>query len=281
LPLHNRFSDRIIPMLLTCPSCETSFRVNPEALGPSGRRVRCACCQTSWFALPAEAGVEPAMVETPAVGVDSTDLPAVAADDPISWHEPAESEAPSLALDDVQAATPEEADEDVAEAEIIPARKALPPRPAPRKSSRKGLGVAALAAAGAFAALAIAARATVVRAIPDLAGVYAAVGLPVNFRGLEFRDVRTTSETQDGITVLVIEGEVVNVARHAVEVPRVRLAVLGNGGQELYSWTTLLPRSMLSEDEKVSFRSRLASPPPDGREVLVRFLTRSDLTDGR
>jgi hypothetical protein len=86
---------------------------------------------------------------------------------------------------------------------------------------------------------------------------------------------------QDGISVLVIEGEVVNVVKRAVEVPRVRLSVIGAGGQELYSWTTLLPRSTLSEDEKVSFRSRLASPPPEGREVLVRFLTRSDLTSGR
>jgi hypothetical protein len=171
--------------------------------------------------------------------------------------------------------------EDATEAEIKPARRALPPRPTPRKASRKGLAVATLAAATALVVLAIAARASVVRAIPDLAGLYAAVGLPVNLRGLEFRDVRTTSETQDGIAVLVIEGEVANIAKHAVEVPRVRLAVLGTGGQELYSWTALLPRSTLSEDEKVSFRSRLASPPPEGREVLVRFLTRSDLTNGR
>ena len=69
--------------------------------------------------------------------------------------------------------------------------------------------------------------------------------------------------------------------RVTVEVPRVRLAVLGAGGQELYSWTALLPRSTLSEDEKVPFRSRLASPPSEGREVLVRFLTRSDLTNSR
>ena len=143
------------------------------------------------------------------------------------------------------------------------------------------MGVAVLAAASVLIVAAIASRASVVRAIPDLAGFYAAAGLPVNLRGLEFRDVRTTSETQDGIAVLVIEGDVVKIAKHAVEVPRIRLVVLGVGGQELYSWTTLLPRSTLSEDEKVSFRSRLASPPTEGREVLVRFLTRGDLSSSR
>jgi predicted Zn finger-like uncharacterized protein len=269
-------------MLLACPSCETSFRVNPEALGPNGRTVRCARCHTSWFASPEGVEREPAMAEAAAVEVAAADRPVAAADDPISWHEaPEEGEAaPPLAPEaSVDIAT--ETHDDPPETENAPAPRATPRRPAPRKKSRKGLGIAAVAALGAFAVLAIAARTAVVRAIPDLGRAYAAVGLPVNLRGLEFRDVHTTSETQDGIIVLVIEGEVVNVAQHAVEVPRVRLAVLGTGGQELYSWTTLLPRSMLGEDEKVSFRSRLASPPPDGREVLVRFLTRSDLTSGR
>ncbi len=272
-------------MLLTCPSCETSFRVKPDVLGPAGRTVRCARCHASWFAMPEGIEREPAMAEAPASEAASTCSLVVPSNDSVFWREPlAESEAaPSLVPDifpDMRPAPPEEAVEAV-EVERKPARRALPSRSAPRKSSRKGLGVAILAAAGALVVAAIAARASVVRAIPDLAGVYAAAGLPVNLRGLEFREVRTTSETQDGIAVLVIEGEIVNVAKHAVEVPRVRLAVLGAGGQELYSWTALLPRSTLSEDEKVPFRSRLASPPSEGREVLVRFLTRSDLTNSR
>jgi predicted Zn finger-like uncharacterized protein len=269
-------------MLLTCPSCETSFRIKPDALGPAGRTVRCARCHKSWFAIPEGAERESVMAEAPVLEVAATSLPVIPANDPISWHEPvAESEPPPLAPDGFPCMTSALPEDDDAEAESKPARRTLPPRPASRKASRKGLGVAALGAAGALVVLAIAARATIVRAIPDLAGLYAAAGLPVNLRGLEFRDVRTMSETQDGIAVLVIEGEVANVAKHAVEVPRVRLAVLGASGQELYSWTALLPRSTLSEDEKVSFRSRLASPPPEGREVLVRFLTRSDLTNGR
>jgi hypothetical protein len=225
------------------------------------------------------------MAEMAAMEAFSPSLPTIPSNDPVnhpvSWREPlAESEPAPLVPDCFRPMTPA-LSEDAVEVVSKPARRALPPRPVPRNASRKGLGVAALAAAGALVVAAIAARAAVVRVIPDLAGLYAAVGLPVNLRGIEFRDVRTSSETQDGMAVLVIEGEVANIAKHAVEVPRVRLAVLGTAGQELYSWTALLSRSTLSEDEIVSFRSRLASPPPEGREVLVRFLTRSDLTNGR
>ena len=125
---------------------------------------------------------------------------------------------------------------------------------------------------------AISSRSTVVSAVPDLAGLYASVGLPVNLRGLEFSGVRTTREIQDGIPVLVIEGEVANILEYPVELPRLRLSVRGPGNRELYSWTALLQCSMLSDGERISFRSRLASPPAEGREVLVRFLKRSDLT---
>jgi len=37
-------------MKITCPQCETAYDVTPAALGSEGRQVRCARCQTVWFA---------------------------------------------------------------------------------------------------------------------------------------------------------------------------------------------------------------------------------------
>ena len=35
-------------MHLTCPSCGATFLVEPEHLGPTGRRVRCGKCGHTW-----------------------------------------------------------------------------------------------------------------------------------------------------------------------------------------------------------------------------------------
>lgn len=46
-------------MIISCPSCETSFKVDAASLGPTGRRVRCSKCGHVWHAEP-DAGDAPA-----------------------------------------------------------------------------------------------------------------------------------------------------------------------------------------------------------------------------
>jgi predicted Zn finger-like uncharacterized protein len=41
-------------MLIVCPSCTTSYMIEPASLGPAGRNVRCARCRETWFAHPPE-----------------------------------------------------------------------------------------------------------------------------------------------------------------------------------------------------------------------------------
>src|SRR5260221_13324136 len=38
------------PMKIVCPNGDTAYQVQPSAVGPSGRSVRCTRCQTVWFA---------------------------------------------------------------------------------------------------------------------------------------------------------------------------------------------------------------------------------------
>src|SRR3974390_780676 len=37
-------------MLIVCPGCATSYTIDPAAVRPTGRTVRCARCKGTWFA---------------------------------------------------------------------------------------------------------------------------------------------------------------------------------------------------------------------------------------
>jgi predicted Zn finger-like uncharacterized protein len=89
-------------MLIVCPSCATSYVIEPASVGPAGRAVRCARCKTVWFAGgPKSAPAVTAFVdgviaeaEAQAAGTSSTDLPSRPAEPP-----PAPDEAPTAADD--------------------------------------------------------------------------------------------------------------------------------------------------------------------------------------
>ena len=123
-------------------------------------------------------------------------------------------------------------------------------------------------------------RMDIVRLLPQTASFYSAVGLPVNLRGLAFEGIKMSKEEQDGMPVLVVEGSITNVTRRAAEVPRIRLAVRNERKNEIYSWTTQPQRSILGPGETLPFRARLASPPAETRDVMVRFFTRRDVVAG-
>jgi hypothetical protein len=144
---------------------------------------------------------------------------------------------------------------------------------------RPGIAMMIMIMLAALAAL-IAWRGAVVRLLPQTATLYAGLGLPVNLRGLTFENLKTVHEFQDGVTVLVVEGTIANPTRNAVEVSRLRFALRNGMGQEIYAWTALPARSPLGPAETLAFRTRLASPPSDGRDVAVRFFTRRDLVAG-
>lgn len=267
-------------MQLACPTCHTAFHVDPGELGPDGRSVRCTRCRTVWLARSSDLMPVPLMAEVFADGGAAESAPAGGSPgllpQVVPWNdtvmlevEPAPPLVPGMPRAAADGAKPLPSERDWS-----PAAR----RTAARKSRTRSRLVAATIVLAALVVGALGSRASIVRAVPDLAGFYAAIGLPVNLRGLEFRGVTTMQETHDGIPVLIIEGEIANVTRAAAEVPRLRLAVNAADERELYAWTALLPRAVLPGGESVAFRSRLASPPAEGTEVMVRFLNRIDLT---
>ncbi len=123
-------------------------------------------------------------------------------------------------------------------------------------------------------------RGDFVRAMPQTASFYAWLGLPVNVRGLDFDGLTTATEQNDGVPILVVGGKIVNVTGKTEAMPHLRFAVRNAARQEIYSWSPVPPRNSLASGEAVAFQTRLASPPPDSHDVLVRFVNRYDILAG-
>ena len=119
-------------------------------------------------------------------------------------------------------------------------------------------------------------RADLVRAMPQTASFYARLGLPVNLRGLQFDSVAATAEWRDGEPVLIVNGRISNDTSKAEEVPNLRLVARNSEHRQIYSWASAPARQALAPGETMPFRSELALPPPDTREIMVRFIDRND-----
>jgi predicted Zn finger-like uncharacterized protein len=294
-------------MLIVCPTCATAYQVKPAALGAAGRSVRCASCKNTWFATPesAMAEAEPALAAAddrapapparqPPPG-DFTDAMAASfsaeagapPDDPAAAEESAQAlaatDAPPLAPQDppAEAAPPvakfDPAAEDIETIAARRARHVQTDRKERRTPLQRILSVPVLIAV--LVAILLAAlqwRVAMVRHFPQTASLFAMIGMPVNLRGLNFMDVKSRGEFHDGVMVLVIEGTIVNLTPRTLEIPRLRFSLRNGTGHEVYAWTALPSKTLLGSGDGLPFRSRLASPPPDGRDVIVRFFNRRD-----
>jgi len=160
-------------------------------------------------------------------------------------------------------------------ASFAPRRQRLARPRQPWRLPRPGLPAAILVLAAAMTAL-LAGRSEIVRHAPQTASLYAAIGMPVNLRGLEFDNVKTARENHNGVPVLVVEGNIVSHAAKPVEVPQLHFAIRNPGGLEIYRWTASPDHPTLAPGEQMAFRSRLAAPPAESSEVMVRFFDRPE-----
>jgi hypothetical protein len=151
-----------------------------------------------------------------------------------------------------------------------------PLAPAKKPRSRRTPPLIAAALALAVVMTAVAARTPIVRVAPATARIYAAIGLPVNLRGVAFDDLHTSIVEADGRRVLTVEGALVNLRDQKVETSDMRIALRDAQSHEIYAWTVRAPKPTLEPREQTAFRLRLASPPAGAQEVMVRFASAFD-----
>lgn len=227
------------------------------------------------------AGVQESAADTPESAADAlpiTDIETVAAASSVAEH-PIDLDAgrPPIVIDETPA--PDAAPlQDGAAAEVeslaVPRRR-RGHRPPPQPASRRRLP-AVIVGLGVLIGALIGWRGEVVRRAPQMASLYSAIGLPVNLRKMIFTDVHMTREIHDGVPVLQIQGMIVSTSSAPVQVPRLRFAVRNEAGTELYSWAATAAQPKLAPFEALPFQSRLASPPADAHDIVVRFFNRRD-----
>jgi len=298
-------------MLIVCPTCATTYQIKAGALGDAGRNVRCASCKNTWYATPESAVTEDAAA-APAATARAAAVPAatrqppaedftadfdggfgVATAEPVDDPAAAEEAAKALAVMDAPPLAPGDSpdgDDAAASNKFDPGtpdeietvagrrvRQSYTDRKEKRSLMQRILSVPALIVV--LVAILLGAlnwRVALVRQFPQTASLFSMLGMPVNLRGLSFMEVKSRNEFVDGAAVLVIEGTIVNLTPRTLEVPRLRFGLRNSAGHEVYAWTSLPSKTSLGSGDGLAFRTRLASPPADGRDVIVRFFSRRD-----
>ena len=236
-------------MILTCPSCSTRYQADSARFVPPGRNVRCAKCGHVWFQVAPESEPEPEPVLDPVVAAPSEPPP------------PAEAPAAPATLEGV----------------IKPAQQSPPPRPGKRRSAQGSV----LADAIAWAALVVLAltigwaavqyRQAIVDLWPGVAPLYEVVGLSVETEGIALIDVAYQHEVEDGQPVLAVSGKIVNVSDRELPVPEIRVMLSDQEQQEIYHWMFNAGVQTLKPGAESPFVTRLSSPPPEARNINIRF----------
>jgi predicted Zn finger-like uncharacterized protein len=286
-------------MHIVCPHCTTSYAIDLATLGATGRSVRCSRCKEVWQAWPEQVVGAPAMATAGKADAEqdaAAEWEAMAREEDGELQDTPLVDSPSISGDWVDPAAGDGAsgasaadwirgdglDTAVAAPQRLSRlRNLLKPRALLSGSGRPFTALPTVCAAMGALVLALAIwRVDVVRLLPQTATFYKMVGLKVNLRGLTFKDVKITTETVEGKPVLVIEGMITGEASKPVELPRLRFSVRDAQGTEIYAWNAVLEQPLLKPGERAWFKSRLASPPPEGRNIDIRFFNKRDLARG-
>lgn len=157
------------------------------------------------------------------------------------------------------------------------------PRPIPpgsnlpalwRKRRSGGLGwafLALLVAAVVFGGLF--ARERIVAAWPPAATLYDAIGImtAAQEEGLVVRNVASRHDVDNGVAVLVVEGEVVNLSKETKDMPPLRGALRDAQRRDLQAWTFTVGETNLLPGEVVKFSTTLKNPSSEGTNVSITF----------
>jgi predicted Zn finger-like uncharacterized protein len=239
-------------MILTCPNCSARFMIDGHALGTGGRTVRCGACGHSWLQLP-----EPGAAE-PEAGFAPPPLPP--------------SGAPPEAEPDAAPAAEEKRDKRRGRRKVLAEAEAgAPPR-------RRGVSrvlvwfvfvfiVAALVLGGYKY------RQQIVDIWPPARKLYQVIGLAVDSPWLSVPQdsIRFRRESEGGIPILVVSGEILNQSDKPQRVAPMRIILLDKENMPLRTERVKIEDRVLDPGKRMPFKTSIPNPPPEAAAVRITF----------
>lgn len=108
---------------------------------------------------------------------------------------------------------------------------------------------------------------------PPAARLYGLVGFPVAPPGvgLEFGKMSPRRDVENGVPVLIIEGEVINSSNVARDVPKLKVILSDRNGNEVQSWSFSVADPRLLPGAKEAYRTSVPRPSTSAANVAVVF----------
>lgn len=262
-------------MMLTCPSCGTRYLVPDAAIGPAGRKVRCAACKHSWFQGPPEEVTGRDLVERGARKVVAA-FESLAPNSDTSLAEPPPPPPPPSWVAEaasMRAAHVEE-DEEPAGPAVVPDINPFAHEPPFRPRRNPARRWTMVAVAGAVALVALNIGLVTMGGIDGIAarlGGPPVISDPASLLQLAPTGAPERRRLDNGYEILTVTGRIDNPTRTALSVPDIRAELLSSDGQPIYAWTISAPAPTLEAGASLPFDGVTVDVPAEATRMRLSF----------